>query len=286
MIFVVFCDRLGNNLFQFAAALSLSSEITICVPLINEYQATLIFSETFFKGFPILNYIPDGIQTYEEPYYHYNQIPYIKGSDLILKGYFQSYKYFDREKILNQFYIDKSTLSFIQLTYPEIFNESFTSIHVRRGDYLKMLYKHPFSGLKYYKKAIDIIGRDENYIVVSDDIIWCKSNLKLKRVIFVENTSPIIDIYIQTYCKNNIISNSSFSWWAAYLNKNEGKVIAPKMWFGFKSMQNIKDLLLPEYDIVENHYSPLLFIKAWWQVILNHVYFCIKTLKNKAGINV
>lgn len=285
MIYVVFCDRLGNNLFQLAAALSLSSEITICVPLDNEYQATLKFSDTFFRGFPILNYVPDGIPVYEEPFYHYNRIPYIAGTDLIIKGYFQSYKYFDRTKVLNQLSIDEKTFAFIQLNYPEILNERFTSIHVRRGDYMKMLFKHPFSGLEYYQKAIDLIGRNENFIVVSDDIVWCRKYLKLNKVIFVENTSPIIDLYIQSFCGNNIISNSSFSWWGAYLNKNGGKVVAPRLWFGFKDTQDIKDLLLPEYQIIDNRYTLPLFIKAWWQVILNHIRYYMETLKNKAGIN-
>lgn len=285
MIYVIFCDRLGNNLFQLAAALSLSSEITICVPLNNEYQATLKFSDTFFKGFPILNYVPNGIEIYEEPFYHYKKIPYIEGSDLIIKGYFQSYKYFDKIKVLSQFSIDESTLAFIQSNYPEILNERFTSIHVRRGDYLKILYKHPFCGLKYYQTAIDLIGRNENFIVVSDDIAWCKKYLKLKRVIFVENTSPVIDLYIQSFCKNNIISNSSFSWWGAYLTTNGGKVVAPKLWFGFKNNQQTKDLILPEYKIINNHYSLSLFIKAWSQVVINHISYKMEILKKRGNFN-
>lgn len=274
MVYVVFCDRLGNNLFQLATALSLSSEITICVPLENEYQATLQFSDTFFKGFTILNYIPDGIPIYEEPFYHYNRIPYIAGSDLIIKGYFQSYKYFDRSKVLSQFSINESTLSFIQSNYPEILNERFTSIHVRRGDYLKMLYKHPFSGLKYYEKAIDLIGRNQNFIVVSDDIAWCKKYLKLKKVIFVENTTPIIDLYIQSFCENNIISNSSFSWWGAYLNENRNKkVVAPRMWFGYRSKVNTEDLIPTSYYIIKNRYSLKLFLRSLFQLIDHKIVF-------------
>jgi hypothetical protein len=271
MIYVVFCDRLGNNLFQLATALSLSSEITICVPLVEEYQESLKYSATFFKGFPILNYIPDGIQIYEEPFYNYNQIPYTPGTDLIIKGYFQSYRYFERNQVLCQFSIDEKSNSFIMANYPEVINEKFTSIHVRRGDYLKMLYKHPFCGLKYYLKAIEIIGKNENFIVVSDDITWCKKHIKLKRVIFVENTSPIIDLYIQSFCVNNIISNSSFSWWGAYLNKSGGTVVAPRLWFGFKHPQDLSDLLLPNYRIIDNRYSLSLFIKAWGQVVLNRL---------------
>lgn len=268
MIYVVFCDRLGNNLFQLATGLSLSSEITICVPLENEYRATLKYCDTFFKGFPILNYIPDGIPIYEEPFFHYNQIPYTAGSDLIIKGYFQSYKYFDRSKVLKQFSINKSTLSFIQSNYPKILNERFTSIHVRRGDYLKMLYKHPFCGLKYYQKAIDLIGRNENFIVVSDDIAWCKKYLKLKKVIFVENTTPIIDLYIQSLCENNIISNSSFSWWGAYLNENHNKkVVSPRMWFGYRFKVDTEDLVPTSYYIIKNRYSLKLYLRSLFQIV-------------------
>lgn len=268
MIYVVFCDRLGNNLFQLGAALSLSSEVTICVPLDNEYQATLKFRDSFFKGLPILDYIPDGIPIYEEPFYHYSEIPYLDGTDLVIAGYFQSYKYLNRERVLKQFAIDKITREFIHLTYPEIINEDFTSIHVRRGDYLKVLHKHPFCGIKYYLKAIDIIGKNKNFIVVSDDISWCKNNIKLKNIIYVENTSPIIDLYIQSFCNNNIISNSSFSWWGAYLNNNTNKkVIMPSLWFGYRFKGNVKGLVSPTYTVIKNRYSFNLFLKSLMQLV-------------------
>ncbi len=278
MIYVVFTDRLGNNLFQLSAGLSLSNNITICVPIQEEYIAALKFKDTFFKDIKILDFVPNNIPIYEEPFYRYNKIPYCNDSDIILKGFFQSYMYMDRNKVLNQFSIDKITLNFIEKKYPEILADKYTSIHVRRGDYLKMLYKHPFCGLKYYQKAISIIGDNENFIVVSDDIDWCKRHIKLKNVVFVENTSPIIDFFIQSYCENNIISNSSYSWWAAYLNNHKNKiVIAPRLWFGFKNTLNISDLLLPDYKIINNYYSPLLFVKAWWQVLVNKIYY-MKTL--------
>lgn len=277
MIYVVFCDRLGNNLFQLGAALSLSSEVTICVPLDDEYQATLKFRDTFYKGLSVLNYVPDGIPIYEEPFYHYNEIPYLNGTDLVIKGYFQSYKYLNRERVLKQFVVDKITREFIHLTYPEIINEDFTSIHVRRGDYLKVLHKHPFCGIKYYLKAIDLIGKNKNFIVVSDDISWCKNNIKLKNIIYVENTSPIIDLYIQSFCNNNIISNSSFSWWGAYLNDNNSKkVIMPSLWFGYRFKDHVRDLILPSYIVIKNRYSFILFLKSLFQLINEKIIFLKK----------
>ena len=268
MIYVVFCDRLGNNLFQLGAALSLSSEITICVPLEDEYQLTLKYKDTFFKGFPILNYVPNGISIYEESFYHYSEIPYTVGTDLIIKGYFQSYKYLNRDKVLDQFAVDNQTMEFIKTTYPEILKDRYTSIHIRRGDYLKALHKHPFCGINYYLKAINLIGKNENFIVVSDDIAWCKNNIRLKNIIYVENTSPIIDLYIQSFCDNNILSNSSFSWWGAYLNKNTNKkVIMPSLWFGYRFKVDVKDLILPSYIVIKNRYSLILFLRSLGQVI-------------------
>ncbi len=276
MIYVVFSDRLGNNLFQMAAALSLSKKIIICVPIHEEYLATLKYSSTFFKGFEILDYIPAGIPVYEEPFYHYDKIPYADDSDIVIKGYFQSYRYFDRALVLNQYSIDDNTRTFIEKKYPEILKGGYTSIHVRRGDYLKMLYKHPFCGLKYYKKAIDLIGENENFIIVSDDITWCKNNIKLKNLIFAENTSPIIDLYIQSYCENNVLSNSSFSWWGAYLNKHiNKKVIVPSLWFGYKANFSTKDLLPSDYIVINNKYSFIGYLKSIIQLIENKIFFLL-----------
>ncbi|WP_167335390.1 alpha-1,2-fucosyltransferase [Pedobacter kyungheensis] len=259
-----------------AAALSLSEKITICVPLQEEYSATLKYKDTFFKGFDILNYIPDGIPVYEEPFYHYNSVPYTEGTDLIIKGYFQSHRYFDRSLVLKQYSIDDNTIFFIEKKYPEILKGGYTSIHIRRGDYLKMLYKHPFCGLKYYKKAIDLIGKNENFIIVSDDITWCKNNIKLKNVIFAENTSPIIDLYIQSYCENNILSNSSFSWWGAYLNKHiNKKVIVPSLWFGYKANFSTKDLLPRDYIVIINKYSFVGYLKSVMQLVKNKIFFLL-----------
>ena len=174
MIYSVFTDRLGNNLFQFAAALSLDDNVTICVPDKDEFFETMKYKDIFFKGINIINAIPNNIDTYIEPYFKYSKIPFKKNSDLILRGFFQSYKYIDRDKILKYFNRNSSIISKINKLYPDLLSLNFTAIHVRRGDYLKVLYKHPFCGLNYYKEAIKKIGSDNKFVVVSDDINWCK----------------------------------------------------------------------------------------------------------------
>jgi len=87
-------------------------------------------------------------------------------------------------------------------------------------------------------------------------------------------------LYIQSFCENNITSNSSFSWWGAFLYKNVNKkVIMPSLWFGYRFKESVKDLRPPSYLIIKNRYSLILFLKSLYQVINEKVIF----LKNKNG---
>ena len=143
----------------------------------------------------------------------------------ILDGYWQSEKYFldIKNEIVDSF------------VWPEIKNldlKNSCSIHVRRGDYLKTQHVHPIQSIDYYNKALDIIQPKGNIFIFSDDIKWCKNNLNYKNSIFMENNSNIYDLHAMSLCADNIIANSSFSWWAAWLNQNENKkIICPKNWF-------------------------------------------------------
>lgn len=108
--------------------------------------------------------------------------------------------------------------------YPFIEDDNI-AIHVRRGDYIK---HRRVQDINYYNLAIDLIGRDKLLIVCSDGIEWCKENFKEKNIKFIEGERDYIDLYLMSFCKNNIISNSTFSWWSAYLNQNNGTVVMPK----------------------------------------------------------
>jgi hypothetical protein len=125
----------------------------------------------------------------------------------------------------------------------EIINKekNSVSLHVRRGDYVSnpdANKYHGTKGLDYYIAALARVNKsqkDSTVFVFSDDIAWCKKNLKLKakKVVWVDGkNSPIEDIYLMSLCKSNIIANSTFSWWGAWLNSNPKKiVVAPKVWF-------------------------------------------------------
>ena len=155
--------------------------------------------------------------------------------DVLIDGFFQSEKYFlhNRNKILEMFDFVKSHNNLIK-KYNNIFNEKTTSIHVRRGDYLKFPNIHLEQKIEYFNKSIDLLkDKTEIFVIFSDDISWCKKNLNIKNSIYIENEKDYNELYLMSICNNNIITNSSFSWWGAWLNKNKDKiVIAPKNWFG------------------------------------------------------
>jgi len=256
MYYIEFTNRLGNNLFQFATALSLGLEFKIYSNNPIVLSNVKKYKDIFYSGVEVVTTLPDKIEEYLEKSYRYSKIPLVFDTDIVLRGYFQSHKYICRKKVLSQFNLASSCENYVKQNYNFIYNERFHSIHVRRGDYLNMLYKHPFCGMQYYNEAISLLGRHENYLIVSDDIDWCKANFKLPNVIFIENSNPLNDLYLQSLCVNNIISNSSFGWWGAYLNRNPSKiVVAPKMWFGFDWKDSVEDLLPEDYTVLANGYS-------------------------------
>jgi hypothetical protein len=172
-------------------------------------------------------------------------------------GYWQSYKYFEkiREVILSEFTL-KEGLGQVNL---EILNRIKTSnsvsLHIRRGDYV-MSKKSIACPIEYYKKAIDIIHRtieNPKFFIFSDDLKWVKSNSNLKlfdcEYIDVNHDNPERDLELMKACQNNIIANSTFSWWGAWLNQNKDKkVIAPKIWMNLKPIS--KDLVPSNWIIV------------------------------------
>lgn len=166
--------------------------------------------------------------------FHYREIPYEK--DLSLNGYWQSERYFAdcKDYIREMFEPSDEVIANLRSKYSNVIDADNTcSIHVRRGDYLKHPNHHPVVSLMYCMKALKKMPKGTKFIVFSDDIQWCKENFMGDMFSFPEPQEDIYDFYLMSMCKNNIIANSSFSWWAAWLNKNPNKiVVAPSRWFG------------------------------------------------------
>ena len=106
-------------------------------------------------------------------------------------------------------------------------------INVRRGDYLHSPNYHPVVTPEYLHKALDWIPNTTCYLIASDDIPWCKENIHLPNSVYLEGYNSYEQLWILSMCQNFVLSNSSFSWWAAYLSRHPNKiVVAPETWFG------------------------------------------------------
>ena len=160
-----------------------------------------------------------------------------KNDDVYLDGYWQNELYFSdiREELLRDL-TSISSMSDLGVFYMEgIKKSNSVSLHVRRGNYLN-LKNFNVLDIDYYMKAVEYIRKNvekPTFYIFSDDLEWCKNSLGfLDNCIFVDSTkTEIDDLKLMSFCKHNIIANSSFSWWGAWLNQNCKKtVIAPKGW--------------------------------------------------------
>jgi len=236
---------LGNYLFQIATVYSLSIDNNDFCVFNNKNSVTVhkhfnTYTPNIFRNLKISE--ESFTSSYSEPFFHFKKIPYQK--NLKLNGYFQSEKYFvhNRNLILDLFSIDDDSKNYIKDKYDDILNKKTCSIHIRRGDYLNLPNHHPVCSLDYYNKAIEMMDVDL-FLIFSDDIEWCKKNFIGDKFIFIDKNTDYIDIWLMSLCDNNIIANSSFSWWGAWLNKNpDKKVIAPNKWFGTAIQHNTNDL--------------------------------------------
>lgn len=177
-----------------------------------------------------------------------------RSGDLYLEGYFQSYRYFEKvEDSIRKDFTFKNKLSKDALDWQTLATKyTAISVHVRRGDYATDPVENKKFGLlpiSYYQKAFKRLDSVKNpaVFVFSDDITWVKSNLKFPTKTFFVSSfggSQEEDLRLMASCKHNIIANSTFSWWGAWLNNSPKKiVIAPKLWR--QDGYNTIELLLP-----------------------------------------
>jgi glycosyltransferase involved in cell wall biosynthesis len=157
-----------------------------------------------------------------------------------LKGYFQSPTYFEAVKPeVCSLLRDKVVLASASAALKhQILNCNSVGIHIRRGDYLKSPARdfHGVCGLEYFRRAIEIMRERQtapNFFVFSDDRAWCSGNFRGSDITIASGAStPNADMDLLASCKHHILSNSSFSWWGAYLAANFGQsVIAPAPWY-------------------------------------------------------
>lgn len=173
-----------------------------------------------------------------EPYLHFDE-KYSSMKNVYLDGYWQSEKYFKNieEEIRTEFTFPEFTEKKNIETLKKMKETNSISIHIRRGDYLNHPLYSNICSIEYYKRAVNYIKINVDnpvFFIFSNDIDWCKENFSFDEAYFIDwniGEKSFRDMQLMNLCKHNIIANSSFSWWGAWLNNNSNKiVIAPKRW--------------------------------------------------------
>lgn len=239
--------RIGNQMFQYAALIGISNKIGFDWGL-NIYKSNDMWNcfsldEVFELDIKPLK--SEILNQYKEPHFHFCKDVFNISDNTDIFGYFQSYKYFEHYqcKILKQFVFKKEH----QIKVKQ-YGTDFTSIHVRRGDYIGNN-AYFICDINYYNEACKIIG-DNKYLIFSDDIGWCKNNFIGNKFEIIEGLSDYESLCLMSKGKNNIMANSSFSWWASYLNSNVNKkIIAPAKWFD-GLQHNTKDLYIEDWIMI------------------------------------
>ncbi len=260
MISCEMVGRLGNQMFITATAHSLALDnkdqvvhphsIGGTSPTPDE---TEIHRKTIFRNLKYTNDLSFLKFVYSEnPNMKFEKIDYRE--NLFIKGYFQSENYFkhNRKHIIELFSPQKEIEEFINKKYSSFINNNeCVSVHIRRGDYLRLSDFHNILGQKYYEKAMKEYD-GAKFVFFSDDIGWCQNTFGNKNSIFIEKQPDVIDLFLMSKITHNIIANSSFSWWGAWLNQSESQtVICPSEWFGPKNSHLVtKDLTPPSWNVI------------------------------------
>jgi hypothetical protein len=275
MVIVQLNGGLGNQLFQYAIARSLSEKqhskvmldlniynktglrphefyalkhFNINAEIANESDIELFYSNKIFKKVQrkIMRLTGMGKikPVYEKEWFVFNPEVFRYTGNVYLHGFWQSEKYFKNiEGMIRSELSLKDSLS--QKTI-EVLKEIRTkkntvSLHIRRGDYVTDIKTYNTLGLcslDYYKKCVSLLGNelgDLNIFVFSDDPVWAKKNIVFDYPLYFVDHNDIKyayeDMHLMSLCEHNIIANSSFSWWGAWLNNNKNKkVFAPMKW--------------------------------------------------------
>lgn len=263
---IKFQGGLGNQMFQYAMYLALRSkkpysfflfDIDGSVGCHNGFELPTIFPSislcraTWYNRLRYRTpFLFKHLKTFKQP----NSLTFYpeflqKENDAIYDGFWQSEQYFldVKDTIFKQFSFNETLLNkeTLELRNKLLSETESVSVHIRRGDYLSETFRLT-CGLEYYQKAISLVSDKldtPHYYFFSDDIAWVKENFPNLNAIFIDwnkSKDSWQDMYLMSLCRHNIVANSSFSWWGAWLNKNKTKmVIAPSLWFDDGSKQDI-----------------------------------------------
>jgi hypothetical protein len=277
-VVVHFGGRLGNQLFQAAAAIALAKE-NQCEVYFPDFERLDLPTEDYgleqlkqnhryiFSRIPSLKAKINPSYLYREPDFAYHEIPY--QPDTEIAGYFLSEKYFLKHQayILDLFSPSEDIEQHLEDRFGNIIHHPKTvGIHIRTGyleyklnDYNSKFYDAYLPpDMSFFKKAIEMFDDDSLFVVFSDHIPWCKQQFSSinKQIIFVENQEYIYDFYLLSKCKHAILANSSFGWWAAYLNRNPTKQVICRTPFWTCDASGLKDIVCSGWTTINMKKKP------------------------------
>ena len=192
---------------------------------------------------------------FKEKSFSFDKRVFDLNGNIYLDGYWQTEKYFKEieEIIRKEFTVKNELADKNKEIAEEIKKTNSVSLHIRRADYItdkRTNSHHGTCGSAYYEQAVAIIAekvKTPHFFVFSDDMDWAKKSIILDfPTVYVDHNNAVTnyeDLRLMHLCKHNIIANSSFSWWGAWLNNNPQKiVVVPKRWFVTDKMDT-RDLI-------------------------------------------
>lgn len=237
--------RLGNQMFQYAAVKGIAHNRGYEFSIPN--TGHLLFEIFEMRGCAKREVNPIVMQSMTHSGFEFDENLFKTCPDHTdLFGYFQTEKYFSSIKDL---IISDFTFINQESDHLDVVKNS-VAIHVRRGDYLGLQTYHPVATMGYYKRAMELLS-GHDFVLFSDDVNWCREEETFKDC-QVLDVSDAEAMFLMSHACHNIIANSSFSWWGAWLNGSDGKIIvAPERWFGPSyEGYNLKDLYPEGWNVL------------------------------------
>lgn len=237
---------LGNQLFEAAHALSQGwkhNREVVFIPRSwtpGQGRGAENYVNNVFRNLKFVDDLEGFTRVTEGPF-EYSEVNPVE-ENTVFDGYFQSTKNwfgFD-DQIRDIFQPSQEVVDDLRSKYPQLNQPKTLSIHVRRGEYLQFPEIHPTISVEYIQEALKIIGEYSTvFIFTEDESRWPGSrdfvmnNFSFPNVVFPNEDQDWKELYLMGLCENHIISNSTFSWWATFLNKNKNKkIVCPSRWFG------------------------------------------------------
>ncbi len=271
MIIIKLLGGLGNQMFQYAAGRRLSyihnTPLQLDTSELNRLKTRRYELNCFNIEGEVIKRQNNGLvgriikglikkeNIYVEKDFRFDRNVLTLPDNVTLVGYWQSEKYFSEIEgiIRHEFTFNHGPSSKIFAIVKKIKSSESVGIHFRRTDYVnnkKFFHYHGVCSLDYYRQALSLIKsrlKSPEFYIFSDDLNWVNRNFKIEYPkFFVDlnlNGKDYEDLRIMSHCKHNIIANSTFGWWGAWLNKNKNKIIiSPRKWFANMSI-NTEDLI-------------------------------------------